>query len=154
MTRLLILAFAVSAFALSIACEKKSNKVPEPTTPTPKTEPKKSPPPKGVPQELKDMVEAGWPKIEELGNTFVAEFDKATKAKAANDRDAMDPALEAASKAFNALAGKWSEIVYWSQDMDDETQEACARYLSKWEKKYRGWQKKNKGLSQFQRVGK
>ncbi len=152
MTRLLIL-----AFALAIACEKKSNKVPEPTTPTSKTKPKKSTPaPKGVPQKLKDMVESKWPGIEEAGNAFIVEFDKATKAKAAGDRDLMDTSVEAASKAYKKAMDMWVEIAYWpTNELEDEKQiDRCERFLSKWEKRTKGWQKKAKGLAQFQRVGK
>lgn len=155
MTRLILSALVLTTF---VACDKKAKPVAPTATPDQDKTPvkKKAVAPKGVPQTLTDMVTAEWPKIEELGNTFVAEFEKATKAKAANDRDAMDTSVDAASKAFNAAAEKWAAIAYWpSNELNDDDQIAkCESYLRKWEKKVGAWQKKAKGLAQFQRVGK
>ena len=145
---------------LFVACDKKRKAPalpannPEANKPAPVK--KAAPAPKGVPQQLHDMVAKSWPEIEKLGNTFLAEFDKATKAKASGDRETMDKAVTAASSAFNSAAEKWAEIAYWpSNELNDDAQiEKCDRYLRQWEKKVKGWQKKAKGLAQFQRVGK
>ena len=154
MTRPILSALVLFTF---VACDKASRKAPPAPVVenTPKTPPKKKKPaPKGVPQELHDMVEAGWPAIEAFGDTFVAEFNKATKAKAANDRDTMDTAVAAASKAYRSAVDKWAEIAYWpTNTLDDDAQiESCDRYLRKWEKKFKGWTKKSKALAQFQRA--
>ena len=158
MMRHLILALAVSAFTFAIACDKKSNPpaTPEKTIPEPPPAKKSTPAPKGVPQVLKDMVDSKWPAIEEAGDAFIVAFDKATKAKEAGDRDLMDTSVEAASTAYKKAMDMWIEIAYWpTNELEDQKQiDRCERFLSKWEKRTKVWQKKAKGLAQFQRIGK
>jgi len=153
MTRLLIL-----ALVFCVACDKKSKQAPQPTTTgsPPEAVPakKSTPAPKGVPQQLKDMVDSTWPKIQVEADAFLQEFTLASKAKAVNDRASMDKSVNAASLHYNKAADMWAEIAYWpSNELKDDKQiDACERFLRKWEHKVQGWAKKAKGLKEFSRV--
>lgn len=156
MMRPLILALAVSAFTFSIACDKKTNKpsaTPKKTIPDPPVK-RSAPAPKGVPQVLKDMIDANWSKIEAEGDLFLEEFARASKAKAINDRAAMDKSIDAANEHFKKAIDMWNEIAYWpTNNLDDDMQrERSERYLAKWDRKTKVWMKKNKALKEFSRI--
>ena len=152
-----ILAAAIALFVFTVACERKVENVPPPPAPDKPAEPAKKKPtisaPKSIPADLKARVETEWPKIEAEGKLFMDAFDRARKANAAGDRDALAKEVDVANKHYNAAVEMWNGIYYSVDDISDEQlAEKCRRWLRKWNKQVDAWTSKAKGLKEFSRV--
>jgi len=141
------------------ACGRKKTPPPANTQPvveTPVAAPRINAPP-GVPQELKDLVQRDWDKIVKEGDLFLAKFKEAQTAKEADDRAAMDVAIEEANHHYQLAADMWAEIAYWPDNevgdgnIDEATADACRSWLGTYNRRVDEWTKKNKGLKEFSR---
>ena len=157
MTRHLpLLVLLVLVAFIAVGCGKKTGT----TTKTPAsntTEPKKSsmaPAPAGVPQQIKDMVEREWPKVEVAGAKFEEAFARCKASMAKGDRPLQSDITEA-SRAMNTLDG-WAEIWNTLYDMEGDLDKASMKksedYLGKYDRKVKAWTKKSKALKEFSTV--
>lgn len=139
--------------AIAVACSKKPK---TPKAPVPAAAPPKAatpPAPPTVPKTLIDRIEREWPAIEAAGKAFETALAAATAARAADDREKMDDAIDEAKKQSAYASEHWAEIYYSADDIKPEAAaEASRKYMSAKEKIVKGWMEKSKALAQFSRA--
>ena len=152
-----LLPILVVASFLLVACDKKTGttvKSPSYNKTSKPAKTKMAPAPAGVPQEIKDMVEREWPKVEAAGAKFEEAFARCKASMAKGDRPSQAD-ITTASKAMNTLDG-WAEIWNKLYDMENEIGKASMtkteNYLGKYDRKVKAWTKKSKALKEFSTV--
>ncbi len=112
-------------------------------------EKKKPEVPAEVPAHFKTKVEQAWPAIESKGKEFEKYFKGAQDAKRADDRVKFVEETEKAAKAFQQLQDGWAAVYYSADDLPQDVQEVCRRWMGTYDKKVRKWLKKAKALKEL-----
>ena len=105
--------------------------------------------PADVPAHFKTKVEQAWPAIESKGKDFEKYFKAAQDAKRADDRVKFVEETDKAAKAFQQLQDGWAAVYYSADELPQDVQEVCRRWMGTYDKKVRKWLKKAKALKEL-----
>ncbi len=105
--------------------------------------------PAEVPAHFKTKVEQAWPAIESKGKEFEKHYKAAQEAKRADDRVKFVEETDKAAKAIKKMGDDWAAIYYPVDELPENVQEVCRRWLGSYNKKVTRWTKKAKALKEL-----
>jgi len=121
----------------------------KPETKSAETKKKEPEVPSEVPAHFKTKVEQAWPEIEKKGLEFEKYFKGAQEAKRADDRVKFVEETNKAAKAFQELQDGWATVYYSADDLPQDVQDVCRRWMGTYDKKVNKWLKKAKALKEL-----
>jgi hypothetical protein len=147
-----LLLLVIILMVVSSGSDKKKQPVDATTKPAAEKPPetkKKPEVPAEVPSDFKTKVELAWPSIEKNGKEFENHYKAAQDAKRIDDRPKFMEETDKAAKAIQRMGDEWAAVYYSVDDLPQNVQEVCRRWLASYDKKVSRWTKKAKALKEL-----